>query len=199
MAVRLGIEVFGLDRVMVYQPQWLDQIKVFGEKGIVPLQRYLDAYGETAAKRMLWEGFGVISGGRAGYRLGEFTGKFPAGSLQGETCRGELLYAPHSHFDLDGRFIPSFCGGISLGDWHHYTDLRKSMQTGVYSERIAALIDSGPYGLYLLAEKQYGYSPRAAGYAGKCHLCVDVRRHLTAQDCFEEFQPPGFYDNLEGP
>jgi hypothetical protein len=34
------------------------------------------------------------------------------------------------------------------------------------------------------------------GYAGKCHLCVDVRRHLVRRGGFPELRPAAFYENI---
>lgn len=35
------------------------------------------------------------------------------------------------------------------------------------------------------------------GYVGKCHLCVDVRKHLSARGEFDELQPAQFYDLID--
>jgi hypothetical protein len=40
----------------------------------------------------------------------------------------------------------------------------------------------------------YGYEELPDGYAGKCHLCVDVRRHLVEHGEFAELRPRAFYD-----
>ncbi len=37
-----------------------------------------------------------------------------------------------------------------------------------------------------------------AGHTGKCHLCMDVRRHLVKTGEFKELRPQEFYENLKG-
>ena len=109
----------------------------------------------------------------------------------------EMLYAPHSHFDLYGNVIPSFCGGIAIGDWHALPDLLNDFQVGHYPPLASILIERGPHGLARMAQQEYGYQPLPGGYAGKCHLCVDVRRHLISAGVFkEELRTQGFYDHL---
>ncbi|MEW5867743.1 MAG: hypothetical protein AB1894_00590 [Chloroflexota bacterium] len=61
---------------------------------------------------------------------------------------------------------------------------------------VEMLVKDGPYGLYEMACRRYGYSALEDGYAGKCHLCVDVRKHLVEAGQFEELSPRGFYTAL---
>jgi len=60
------------------------------------------------------------------------------------------------------------------------------------------LISSGPYGLFEWAQANYDYPLLPDGYTGKCHLCVDVRRHLVqvAPEDFPALRPRGFYTHL---
>jgi hypothetical protein len=42
-----------------------------------------------------------------------------------------------------------------------------------------------------------GYSPKAA-YAGKCHLCWDIRRYFSMQGIYrQELSPAWFYGDSE--
>ena len=61
---------------------------------------------------------------------------------------------------------------------------------------IETLIEHGPYGLYQSAVES-GYAQLPAGYAGKCHLCVDLRRHLQSAFSYSILQPAGFYAQLQ--
>jgi len=70
-----------------------------------------------------------IPAGRAGYQLGHLTRKQPARALRLQNCRPELLYAHHSHLDLYGNYISSFCGGLALGDWHDLPRLLADVRT----------------------------------------------------------------------
>jgi hypothetical protein len=195
-AVRAALEVFGPQRVAVYRSEFLQVVQQFGLERPTPLSRYEELLGAEEAWRLLWQGYGIISGGRAGYRLGHLVPGRPSEAFRGMVCSGELLYAHHSHFDLHGNYIPGFCGGLALGSWYDLTRLRDDFMAERYPPLIEELIAQGPYGLGELAQAQHDYRPLADGYAGKCHLCVDVRRHLLEADEFAELRPRGFYEQL---
>ena len=51
--------------------------------------------------------------------------------------------------------------------------------------------------LYEFAVKEYGYKESRDGYVSKCHLCVDIRRHIIQEtDEFKELSPRVFYEGL---
>ena len=189
--------VFGSDRVMVYQSEWLPELARFGLKTPVPLEHYRREYGEREAGLRLWMGFGLIGGGRAGYRLGAWVHRRPADAFAGTNCTQELAFAPHSHLDLYGNFIPSFCGGISLGEWHDLSVLVRDFRRGKTGALVRTLMESGPFGLYRKARDEGGYQPLTNGYVDKCHLCVDVRNHLAGMGAFPGvLAPAGFYQSI---
>ena len=194
LAYEKAVEVLGLDRVILYLPEWLRRIEQFGAEQPTSLRAYVEALGLADAGRLLWQGYGLISGGRSGYELGYLADLRPADAFRGQDCRAEILYAQHSHMDLRGNFIPGFCGGLALGDWHDLSGLRVRFRNGQYPPLAGILVAGGPFALYEMVRHQTGYQPlaaeyvpqaaeyvpQAAGYAGKCHLCVDVRRALAA-------------------
>ena len=45
-------------------------------------------------------------------------------------------------------------------------------------------------------KEEYGYQDLPEGYAGKCHLCVGVRKHLSERGDFQEIRPKEFYENI---
>ncbi|MEM3134645.1 MAG: radical SAM protein, partial [Candidatus Bathyarchaeia archaeon] len=63
---------------------------------------------------------------------------------------------------------------------------------------IEKLISPGGVGrLFKYASEEYGYREREEGYISKCHLCLDIRRHLVEQtDEFKELKPREFYEHL---
>ncbi len=195
-ALRAALEVFGEDRVTLYLPEYLELIQLFDVDRPTPISQYVERLGQEAAHRVLWQGYGIISGGRTGYELGHLVPRYLAHSFAEEDCRLDLLFAHHSHFDLYGNFISGFCGGLTVGDWHSLPQLLADFSEGRYPPLIEILVESGPYGLCQLADERYGYRHLPEGYAGKCHLCVDVRRHLLNSGEFEELRPAGFYDNF---
>jgi hypothetical protein len=196
LAIRKALEIFGRQRVIVYLSEWLEQLKAFDQGSTTPLETYVEIYGPQQAGRLFWEGYGLISGGRSGYRLGHLIEGRPAEAFQGECCQREILFAHHSHFDLYGNFISGFCGGLAVGNWHDLPDLLNRFQAGDFPELISILVEKGPYGLYTFALNEYKYQPPENGFAGKCHLCVDVRRHLVRQGDFPELKPREFYERI---
>jgi hypothetical protein len=195
-AIAAALDVFGRDGVIVYLPEFVEVIRRFGIERPTPLAEYESLLGREGAERLLWQGYGIISGGRSGYGLGHLVNRQPASAFAGMRCAAEILHAPHSHFDLYGNYISGFCGGLTIGDWHDLPNLVADVQDGRYPPLIGELVENGPHGLYRLARTRYDYQPLPDGYAGKCHLCVDIRRHLVQVGQFAELRPVGFYDNF---
>jgi hypothetical protein len=190
-AIRAGLQVFGSRGVIVYLPEFLQLVQQFDPQRPTPLTRYEELLGAQDAGRVLWDGYGLIAGGRAGYKLGHLTACRPAEAFSEEICAGNILYAHHSHMDLYGNYIPAFCGGLTAADWRMGDPLQRP-----YPELVELVVARGPYGLFELARDAYGYRPLPDGYAGKCHLCVDVRRHLVRRGGFPELRPAAFYENI---
>lgn len=139
--------------------------------------------------------FDLVPGGRAGYFMTKSDDGMPASDFN-EGCSAELLNSGHAHFDAEGNVTPGVCTGISICK---VRDL-----PGAYSElrltpMIQGLISDGPASLWRLAELHFGYEELKCGYAGKCHLCVDVRLHLVrkAASSFPELAPLVFYEGVE--
>lgn len=194
--ITIAGEIFGRQNVIVYQPEWLDLLIHFGTEHGTPLETYTQTYGKQQAGRFFWQGYGLIAGGRSGYKLGHLVDRQVPEGFQGDSCHHEILYAHHSHLDLYGNFISGFCGGLKAGDWHRLTELIQDYKHGNYPTLIKILIDEGPFGLYKFAREQYEYHPLLEGYVGKCHLCVDVRAYLALVGTFEELAPQEFYTSV---
>jgi len=195
-ALRAAEEVFGPQGVTLYLPEFLELVQLFGMERTVPLSQYVERFGLDGAQSVLWQGYGIISGGRSGYELGHLTPRYPVESFAQADCVMDILYAHHSHLDPYGNYISGFCGGLTIGDWHDLPHLLADFRAGRYPPLVEVLVKQGPYGLCRLAEREFGYSLLAEGYTGKCHLCVDVRRHLVERSDFAELRPPGFYANF---
>ncbi|MEJ2605208.1 MAG: hypothetical protein P8Z41_00885 [Anaerolineales bacterium] len=195
-AIRAVMEVFGGRGLIVYQAEYLNMIQRHDVDRPLPLSHYEQEFGREEAGRILWQGYGIISGGRSGYALGHLVPSFPAHSFENARCANEILHAHHSHFDLYGNYISGFCGGLSIGSWRDLQQVWEDFRSGRYPALIETLITKGPYGLCQYASEEFGYEPLADGYAGKCHLCVDVRRHLVARGEFAELLPRDFYEHI---
>ena len=174
-AARAALDVFGPQRVTVYLPGYLDIVPRFGIENVTPLSRYEEEYGIEGARRIIWQGYAIISGGRSGYELGDFAPRQPPEAFAGETCAREILHAHHSHFDLYGNYISYFCGGLAVGDWRSLPDVRARFEAGDNPPLVAILVREGPFALLEYARDSHGYAPQRV-YAGKCHLCVSAGR-----------------------
>lgn len=195
LALRKAVDVFGEERVLLYQAQWMQLLSRFDTRDKIPLNDLESMWGRGRLGDLLWNGFGLMGGGRCGVRLGDLITGRGIEAFRGEACRRELLYAPHSHFDLYGNYVPGFCGGISLGSWRDLPDLQSPAERGELSFVLQTLVESGPCGL-LDRAVEAGFHPDPAGYADKCHLCVEIRRSLTELGDYEELKPSEFYSSF---
>lgn len=195
LAIRKAMEIFGPERLIVYLPEYLSLISSFASNEPISLDSYRERFGDDRARKIMWGGYGLISGGRAGYQLGDYTEKYPADEFMGMTCANEILFAHHSHFDLYGNYISGFCGGLSIGPWRSLPVLINQFMGGKYPTLIEILIQSGPHGLLEYAQTKYGYVVEGE-FTGKCHLCVDVRNYLLQFESFDELEPAGFYEHF---
>ncbi len=94
-----------------------------------------------------------------------------------QNCKNSFLSAKGVHIDPFGNVFSGTCSGIIVGNvnqtpleeiWKQFGPAKDSF--------IHTLFNAGPYGLLLQAEK-LGYKKRDF-YAGKCHLCTDIRQFL---------------------
>lgn len=81
-----------------------------------------------------------------------------------------------------------------MDDWRNLPQVLDDFEARLYLPLVDILVRSGPFGLFEMAKSEYGYQELPQGYAGKCHLCVDVRRCLYQRGEFAELRPGGFYE-----
>ncbi len=200
-AIAAAQEVFGRGQVIIYQHHWLKLLAAARSdaegRRPIPLRRWLARRGVTRAGRLLWQGCGLVAGGRCGLELGGLTRRWKASGFADQGCARTLLESGHAHFDPYDNYIPSMCGGISLGCAADLPKLVRDFDPHRL-ELVSILVEEGPYGLASLAEERYGFRPAPGGYVAKCHLCVDARRHLArhAGGRYPELSPPRFYERL---
>ena len=193
-AVRIGTEIFGHNAI-VYQMEYYRRFKALGIKDRVSFERYLEMEGRTDFTRHTE--FFIM--GRAPYsltdELSNLYPRYPAGELVYTPCSPPFLRNWHNHFDNYGNFIPGFCGGISLGDCRELDNLlRDGIELRDYPV-LRFLVRDDMKGL-LQYTVEHGYVVHDEGYYSKCHLCVDLRRHLNSMGGFRELKPDAFYLNL---
>ena len=192
-AIRISQEVFGTN-VAVYQLEYYRLFKQLGIRGRLSFAEFL----ELTGGRNFAAASEFFLSGRAPYSV-ESTGLFPhhpAAAFLSEPCAPSFIRSWHNHFDNYNNFMPGYCGGISLGDCRN---LDRIITEGVdLDERpVLAAIASGDFAGLLDMARGLGYAEREAGYLSKCHLCVEVRRHLASSGDFPELAPKEFYLRLE--
>jgi len=184
-AARLSEQVFG-DNAIVYQRLFYDLFRQLGLKGTLPFNEFLRQAGHSLDYMEL------LPLGRASYKLSNLYRKYPARNFLGESCKAELIRDWHLHIDNYCNYVPGYCAGISLGDARNLDVLCQGINL---DERpvLKALLSSMEE-LFRLG-REYGYE-EGDGYVSKCHLCLDIRRHLVKHGEFEGLQPAEFYERL---
>ncbi len=193
-AVRIGAEVFG-HNMFVYQIEYYRRFKAMGIRNIVTFTDYLQM--ENRADFARNAEFFIT--GRAAYslkkELDKVYPKYPSNRLFNMSCMPSFLRSWHNHFDNYGNFIPGYCGGITLGDCRQLDDILKEGIDLNDKPVLKYLIHDDLNGLLQYAS-DLGYSENSDGYFSKCHLCVDIRKHLNSAGDFKELRPTEFYDHL---
>jgi len=188
-AVRIGREIFGTT-LIVYQEFFYHLFHNLGIKDTFSFDGFLRRGSESLSYVEL------IPMGRAVYELGFLFKKSPATRFFGASCREELQRSWHVHIDNYGNYIIGYCGGIAVGKAEKisFDHLKINLDDYLLLKALVSNIKE----LYELGAKKFGYEERAEGYISKCHLCLDIRKHIALQtDRFKELQPREFYLHLE--
>jgi hypothetical protein len=189
--VRISFEVFGKN-VMVYQTEYYYQFRQLGIREKISL----DDYRALTKGEDLTEKVELFLTGRAACQLKMFYPRFPARRYFNELCRPPFLRDWHNHFDNYGNIMPGYCGGLSLGQWQ---DIDHLITEGINVEEhpiLNYLISEDMEGLFHFA-MDHGYRESSDGYVSRCHLCLDIRKHLVLKKDFHELTPGEFYSHLE--
>lgn len=187
-AARIGGEVFG-GNAMIYQEFFYEQFKRLGIKEELPFEKYLQKAGPHSLRYVE-----LLPMGRAPYKLGHLYRRYSARQFFGESCRSELTRDWHVHIDNYGNYVTGYCAGISLGDAR---DLDSISEMDLEEKPILDALVTGLARLWKLAVDEFSYNELPSGYVSKCHLCVDIRKHIMQQtDQFKELKPREFYSHL---
>jgi hypothetical protein len=191
-AIEKSLTVFG-DNVMVYQIEYYRRFKELAVEGTMPFAEYLQKSGarDFTAKTEFF-----ISG-RAAYSMTEYRvfPRYPADVFFNLKCSPDFLRSWHNHFDNYGNYIPGYCGGLSLGS---SLELDKTLREGIDTAKkpVLAYITENDFRGLMTFARQRGYKDDPEGYMSKCHLCVDIRKHLKENGDFPELRPAEFYERL---
>lgn len=198
-AAKISRRIFGRNTI-IYQESFFNQMMSIGLKGTISFEEYLLIMSKRDPLG-LYYGLSypsMLLMGRLPYRLGHLYRKRPAREFFGESCLEELTRNWHVHVDNYYNYITGYCAGISLGDAR---ELETLCQDGIDLDEhpIIGRLTSfeGIKKLFIYASENYGYKERENGYISKCHLCLDIRKHIVSQtNDFEELRPREFYKHL---
>lgn len=190
-AIRIGREVFR-ENLITYQESFYAQFRALGVRDALSFEQYV----QRAGPHSLLETAELLPMGRAAYSLSHLYQRFPAQLFFRESCMAELTRGWHVHVDNYCNYMTGYCGGISLGDAR---DISSICQGVDLNERpILDAVVTDLKNLFELGVKRFHYRQREEGYISKCHLCVDVRKHIVREtDEFRELRPLEFYCHLE--
>lgn len=193
-AVRISMEVFG-HNMMVYQVEYYKRFKASGIRDKIPFDKYL----QLENRKDFAGNAEFFIMGRAPYSLTDelhaLYPRYPVKRLINTPCIPPFLRSWHNHFDNYGNYIPGYCGGISLGNCKKLDDI---LVNGINEDEnpvLKYIINDDFKGLIKFASDK-GYNNDDEGYYSKCHLCVDIRKYLSANGNFTELQPGEFYSHL---
>lgn len=135
----------------------------------------------------------IQPGGRASLMLSNVFSLKPLEQLPGikDGC-SELEDTSHFHMDLFGNYIPGLCSGLSI----KAEDLGQALDKDKYPV-LSMLYSKGVNALLEFAKDRFNFKEEEK-YLNKCHLCLEIRRFLTANGMQEsiELQPKQFYEFL---
>lgn len=189
-AIRVGREVFG-GNVLVYQDFFRRQFEWLRVKGRLAFEEYLQRVGLDSLRFVE-----LIPMGRAAYSLGHLFHRFPAWHFFGESCRESLTRGWHAHIDNYCNYMTGYCGGLSLGDARELNSVCEGIDLEEYPILECLVTDLEK--LYTLGVEEFGYTECREGYVSKCHLCLDIRKHVAQKtEEFKELSPREFYFQLK--
>jgi hypothetical protein len=178
---------------MVYQIEYYRRFKELVIEGTISFNDYL----EKSGARDFTHNTEFFLSGRAAYSMSAYRmfPKYPAEAFFSVKCLPDFLRSWHNHFDNYGNFIPGYCGGLSLGN---SLELDKTLKEGIDlgKKPVLGYIITNNFRDLLAFALDKGYIENPEGYMSKCHLCVDIRKHLVKNDDFVELRPVEFYERL---
>jgi hypothetical protein len=195
-AVLAGRRVFGNEGVFLYTDFFYEQLRHADPKYPVAFEDYLEAVGMDQAALLISDQYGLIPNGRAAVDLAPLYERKPASAFFGGNCRAELTSPYHAHIDCYGGVVTGLCAGITLGDARDLDSLMAGIDLDT-RPFLRMLAEEGVEGLFRHAVLDARYREEPDGYIAKCHLCLDIRRHLVGSGhAFPELAPAEFYERL---
>ena len=194
-AIRIADEIFG-PNLAVYQLEYYRRFAELGISGKMSYAEYLQIEPEGDFMRNVE----FFLTGRPVYALRKTLEKYcplyEPRQLVGERCVPEFIRGWHNHFDNYGNYVPGYCGGLSYGGWDELDSLVGSSPDPQRKPVLSMIMNSDFESLLGFAEER-GWRALPGGYFSKCHLCVDIRKHLSSLGGFPELSPAEYYEHLD--
>jgi hypothetical protein len=169
------------------------EVDAFDDQEKHSIQEYTDKYGPKYLVD-LPSRYWIHFGGRALKTFSDVLRMRPYEEILSSNRGGciELGNVSHFHIDLFGNYIPGLCSGLSI----HRNDLGHEINPEKYP-LLHILFYRGISELLDLVSEEGGFIP-SERYLSKCHLCLDLRRHLVLERRAEyaELRPIAFYENV---
>lgn len=195
-AVKMGRKVFGSRGVLIYTEYFYNELQALEPDSPYPFTDYLRVVGQEQAALRIAQEYSLIPNGRAAVHLADLYQRYSASHFFTANCEKELTSPFHLHIDLYGNYIAGLCAGISLGSAFDLDGLFSGVDLEDHPFLLHVI--EGMESLYRWAVEEYGYEEAQEGYIAKCHLCLDIRRHLVRRGIhFPELAPLEFYAHLE--
>ena len=197
-AIKIGKEVFN-ENLMVYHDLFYSHLRTLQIKHTLSFNEYFTIMRKNDILG-LHQGLtypSIFPMARVPYKLGHLYRNYPEEVFFGESCREELTSPWHIHIDNYCNYITGYCGGISLGDARDLDSIYEGIDLEDYSIVARLVSPRGIEELYRFGVEEFGYRELREGYVSKCHICVDIRKHISEQtDEFKELRPVEFYRSL---
>ncbi|MFH1613679.1 MAG: radical SAM protein [Planctomycetota bacterium] len=161
-----AVEILGAGKVLVRWTKYLE--KPVEMKGITPAvrnERYVESIRDYPCRFT----------GRASDKLGDLVASKTCDDLKSANCKNAFLGAKGIHIDPSGNVFSGTCSGIVVGNvttksleqiWKMFDPSRIPIVGLLFKEGPASLLETA---------RSLGYIAKKA-YAGKCHLCTDMRQ-----------------------
>jgi|YNPBryBLVA2012_1023415.scaffolds.fasta_scaffold14064_2 hypothetical protein len=193
--IEASLAIFGRHGTIVWLPTFLHELTSIRSTGKIAFAEYGKAVGTRRTQQAALYDGQLIPGGRSASALSEWLPRISIEECFGGDCRYELLHSGRGHFDPYGNIVPGVCSGISAGNAHDLVTAYSRFDIDAYPI-IKILCTDGVRGLYELATRDFSYTGKDA-YAGKCDLCVHIRRHLVSSGAdYPELRPKQFYEQM---
>lgn len=195
-AVEIGRKIFGPQGVLIYTEYFYNELQALEPEYSYSFTDYLRVVGREHAALRIAQEYSLIPNGRAAVRLVDLYQRYSASHFFSASCEKELTSPFHLHIDLYGNYIAGLCAGISLGNAFDLDRLFAGVE--LENHLFLSHITKGMESLYCWAVEQFDYEELQEGYIAKCHLCLDIRRHIVKRGIhFKELAPLEFYAHLE--